>query len=310
MVRARQLSEHLNDDAKLVEALLALAMFRLTRHEFGPSRELAERALMLAEQAKAPAMLAAAHSVLGLVMFSAGRFGLAREHLERSVALFGSQQSRNFGEASYKQPAAGMLAASLVSLGYPSTGLGKTRDLLAVARQGADPPSITLALFLDAMNHLVLRNSRTAAERGDEMLLIATEHGMQPHRQAQARFFRGRFMAETGRSQEGFAEMRRAVSDPAIAETPPTAPMLSALAEAYGSNGEPEEGLMAVIQAEQTGDRTFEAEFHRVKGELLRSRAPRQRRKRRPVFAPRLTSPAARRPGFSNCAQPPASRDY
>jgi hypothetical protein len=49
-----------------MEALLALAHARLTRNDLERARELAERVLALAEPAKAPAMLAGGHVVLGL----------------------------------------------------------------------------------------------------------------------------------------------------------------------------------------------------------------------------------------------------
>src|SRR5262245_13093174 len=72
LVRARELSEQLGDNAKLMEALLALA------HIYGnrgleQARQLAEKLLAMAEQAKAPTMLAGAHCLLGVVRFYGGR---------------------------------------------------------------------------------------------------------------------------------------------------------------------------------------------------------------------------------------------
>jgi predicted ATPase len=54
--------------------------------------------------------------------------------------------------------------------------------------------------------------------------------------------------------------------------------MLAMLAEAHGKAGEPEEGLALLDEAQglvaKTGERTSEAEVHRVKGELLLARSP------------------------------------
>jgi predicted ATPase len=96
LVRARELCEQLGENAKVTEALLALAHTCLTRNDLEQARELAERVLALAEQAKAPAILAGAHFVLGQVRFITGQFPAAREHLERAVELFGAGPFRNY----------------------------------------------------------------------------------------------------------------------------------------------------------------------------------------------------------------------
>src|SRR5262249_55402014 len=101
LVRARELSEQLGEDAKQIEALLQFAYFRLARREYGEGRELAQRGLGLAEAAKATAMVAAGHHALGSILSWLGQFEAAREHLELAVALFGSGPFRNFAERQY-----------------------------------------------------------------------------------------------------------------------------------------------------------------------------------------------------------------
>ena len=271
LVRARELCEQLGENAKLMEALLALAHFRSNQRDYGLARELAERILAMAEQAEATAMLAGAHGVLGAVGFSTGQFPAAREHFERAVEFFGAGPSSNYG-AYFAQNAPSLLVAVLVILGYPLTALSRAHELLPAARRWSDPYSIATGLFGDGMHHVVLRDTRMVAERADEMLSIATEHDMPVYFIA-ATFFRGWAMAAAGRSEEGIAEMRRSISDPMVAETAFAAQLLVALAETYGKNGRAEEGLDLVAQglatAEQTGQRVVEAELHRIKGELL-----------------------------------------
>ncbi len=48
-------------------------------------------------------------------------------------------------------------------------------------RRLSDPAALCTALVREAINHLLLRDSRTALERAKELLLIATEHGMRIH---------------------------------------------------------------------------------------------------------------------------------
>jgi len=92
--RARELSERLGEDAKLMEVLLALAHAHAHRRDFSQARKLAAKAFAMAEQADAPAMLAEAHAVLGLVDASTGEFLAAREHFEPAVELSSAGPSR------------------------------------------------------------------------------------------------------------------------------------------------------------------------------------------------------------------------
>jgi tetratricopeptide (TPR) repeat protein len=204
-VRARELCERLGDNAKLMEALLGLAHLHVNRGDFDLARELAERVLAMAQQAKAPAMLAGAHAVLGVVGFATGQFPAAREHFERAVELFGASPSRNEG-AYLAQNAPNVLAAVLEILGYPSTALSKADQLLAAARRSSDPNSIATALFSYGMHHVLVCDTRMVAERADELPSIATEHGM-AFNLIGATFFRGWAMAAAGRGEEGIAEM-------------------------------------------------------------------------------------------------------
>jgi class 3 adenylate cyclase/tetratricopeptide (TPR) repeat protein len=276
LVRAGELCEQLGDNAKLMSALLALAHFRTNRLDLEMGRELAERVVALAEQAKAPAILAGAHVALGVGLFSTGQFEEARERFECAAELLGVGPSRNL-DAYLAQGAHYLLVAVLIVIGRPSTALRRFHDLLADARRRADPYSIAIALRGDGLHHLLLRDSRMMAELADEMLSIATEHQM-PIYTIQATFFRGWAMAAAGRAEEGIAEMRRSMSDPKLADQVSTAQMRVALAETCGKSGHPQEGLEMVINglvvAERTGVRVAEAELHRLKGELLMIKDP------------------------------------
>jgi tetratricopeptide (TPR) repeat protein len=309
LVRARELCELLGDNGKLMEALLALGHFRLNQLDFELGRDLAARVLELAEHAKATAMLAGAHQLLGVGLFSTGQFEEARKHFERAFELFGAGPSRNLG-AYLAQHAPHLLVAVLVILGCPSTAFSRFHDLLAAARRSSDSYAIATALYNEGMHHLVLRDSRMMAERADEMLSIATEHEMAIYT-FQATFLRGWAMAAAGQGEEGIADMCRSVSDPKMAERPSTALMRAAVAEACGKNGRSQEGLAMVIDglalAERTGLRIADAELHRLMGELTLLKDPGSETEVEVGFRPPSASPAVRRQGCSSCARPPVS---
>ncbi len=269
LLRACELSERLGESSKMMESFLVLAHYR--RLNFGLARELAEKVIATAEQTRAPVMLAGAHFVLGLVELSTGNFPQAREHMERAIDLSGTGPTRNF-VAYFAQGAAYVHPVVLLNLGYLSTALAKGLELLAAARESADPYWIATALFMDGLEYLMLRDTRMVAQRADEILSITTGFEM-PLNLIAAGYFRGWAMAAAGRGDDGIAEMRRSISDPRLARAMGRAMMRVPLAETYVKYARVEEGLDLVAEglttSEQTGQSAHDAELHRIKGELL-----------------------------------------
>jgi tetratricopeptide (TPR) repeat protein len=275
LIRARELSDQLGEDAKQMEVLLQLGLFRFFRRDHGVARELAQRLLGLAEPAQATAMVAGAHYLLGIIPSFLGEIETAREHLELAVALFGPGPFRNFGEAQYVQAATATLTTTLLLLGYPAAALRKSREFLDAMRRLYDPASLARALLREAINHVFLRDRRTALERAEELLLIASEHGLRLQA-ANGAFFRGWVLADEGQGQEGLADMSRALA--ALEGFAWTTSLYALLGDSCRKNGRSEEGLTTVATAlretERGGERTAEAELYRVKGELLMMSVP------------------------------------
>jgi class 3 adenylate cyclase/predicted ATPase len=274
LMRARELCERLGDNARLMQALLALAHLRFNQLDFEVARELAERLLAMSQEANAPVIRAGAHSVLGLIELATGRFAATREHFERAVELFAASPSSDRGEL-LDQIAPTVLLNALIILGFPVTALGRARERLAAARRSSNPSSLAFALLGDAMIHVWLRDARmtgVVAERAEEVLSIASEHAI-PLFLILGAFLRGWAMVFVGRAEDGMAEMRRSISDPMVSGASLIAELLAVLAEAYGKNGRSDEGLDLVSKgletAEQTGMTVAEAELHRIKGDLL-----------------------------------------
>ena len=276
LLRACDLCEHLRDNAKLMQALVALAHLRFSWNDLEPARELAERVVTMGQEAEASAALAGAHNLLGFDRFSTGQLVAARDHFERAIELFGAGPSDYYG-AYFAQNAGNVLAAALLILGYPSMALSKADALLSTARRGSDPNSIATHLFSYGIHHLLLRDTRMVEERADELLSVSIENEMRINLLA-ATFFRGWATAAGGRGEEGIAEMRRSISDRMVYGAALTSLMLVALTEACGKHGRAQEGLDWVAKGlatvEQTGHRVTEAELYRLKGELLLIKDP------------------------------------
>ena len=108
-------------------------------------------------------------------------------------------------------------------------------------------------------------------------MTLATEQGFALFL-AQATVLRGWTLAAQGQGAEGIAQMRQGLDACRATGAELFQPYyLALLAEANGQVGQTEEGLRLLVEAltaaEKTGERVYEAELYRVKGELLLGQA-------------------------------------
>jgi tetratricopeptide (TPR) repeat protein len=266
--RARELCERLGDSAKLMEILLALAFFCLWRGEDDRGRELGQKVVAMAEQSQAPAMLARAHSQLGVLLVTSAQLEEGREHLERALNVFESGPSRTQVQLYEMANAQAFLSVALLYLGYPAAAIRKERELKDAALCVSDPVLMARSLLNDALLYIELRDDRAAARAAEELLSIATEHGL-VFRLAQANFFQGWGKTIAGQAQQGIAEMRRAMSDLKAFGWRSTRPLSCAVAEACLRNKLPEEGLAAVAEGLAVTSGHVDPALQQLKGELL-----------------------------------------
>jgi predicted ATPase len=102
---------------------------------------------------------------------------------------------------------------------------------------------------------------------------LSTEHGF-PYWLASGVFLHGWTLAKQGQTEKGLAQIRQGIADyQATGAGVGRSHQLASLAEVYGQAGQVEEGLAILAETldtvNRTGERFYEAEVHRLKGELL-----------------------------------------
>jgi predicted ATPase len=126
---------------------------------------------------------------------------------------------------------------------------------------------------LAARLHQVRREAHATQEQAEALLALSVEQGFAFY-VALGTIWRGWALAEQNQGTEGIAQIRQGLAayrstGAELARTH----CLALLAEVYGKVGQIEEGLAAVAEAlamvEKNKDRWWEAELHRLKGELL-----------------------------------------
>jgi predicted ATPase len=274
--RARELCQQLGETSQLFPVLCGLWRFYVVRSELQTARELAEQLFSLAQRLQDPALLLEAHRVMGQTMFWLGEMAPARAHLEQGMALYDPQRHRSHAFVYGQDPAImcrSFAAQPIWVLGYPDQALQSIHEALTLAQELTHPFSLALALVHAAIVHQFRREAQAVQERAQALITLSTEQGF-PHWLAYGIILRGWALALRGEGAEGIAQVRQGlVAYRALGAELQRPIFLSLLAEAYGEVRQPEEGLTMLVEAlaigDKTGDRHWEAELHRRKGELL-----------------------------------------
>jgi len=274
--RARELCQQVGETPKLFPVLNGLFRFHMVRAEFQAMRELAEQLFTLAQRVQDPALLLEAHRAMGQTMFWLGDLAPARAHLEQGIALYDPQQHRSHAFVYGQDP--GVMCRGFVSwpiwvLGYPDQALQSIHEALALAQEIAHPFSLALALVQASLVHQFRREVLEAQERAEALIALSTEQGF-PQWLAFGTTLRGWALTAQGRGAEGIDQMRQGLVARRATRSELHRPcFLSLLAEGYRKVGQPEEGLAVLLEAlaivDKTGERYWEAEVNRRKGELL-----------------------------------------
>jgi predicted ATPase/class 3 adenylate cyclase len=274
--RARELCGQVGETSQLFPVLHGLFRFHMNRAELQTTRELGEQLFSLAKRVQDPALLLEAHRVLGLTMFWLGEMAPARANLEQGVALYDPQQHRSHAFVYGQDPGVACQsfgAMPIWVLGYPDQALQSIHEALALAQELTHPFSLVYALTITTLLHQFRREGQAVQERAETLMTLSTEQGF-PHWLAYGTILRGWALTAQGEGAEGIAQMRQGlVAHRATGAQVHRPYFLALLAEAYGKVGQPEEGLMLLVEAlamvDNTGERNWEAELHRRKGELL-----------------------------------------
>ena len=216
-----------------------------------------------------------AYWTLGITLFNLGEFSAAQAHLEQGLTLYDAQRHR-FDVFLYGiEPGVyGLSYAALVlwHLGYPAQALQKSAAACTLAQELSHPFSLGAARIFAAMSHQLRRERALTQEWAEAAITLARAHGF-PVPLGQGTVLQGWALAEQGQSEEGIAQIRQGLAtSQAIEAGFFRSYYLALLAEAYGKAGQAEEGLAALAEAlmvvDNSGERFYEAELYRLKGEL------------------------------------------
>ena len=274
--RAREFAAGDKDTLERLSADYGLWTGSLLRGELAAMRTHAGTFLADVEARPDSPEAGVAHRAAGMTHWFAGEYREAREHLECALAFF--QAGRDDDLAFYfgHDPGTGAMLYLALTL-WPLGNIGRA---ISLARD-AEARSAGLA-HIGTRAHGRMHTALFAVMGGDhsrvelnavELARLTREHDL-PLWGAWGVFLVGLATAQSGTASGGLADMRRGVELVREQNVLPFDGLLMiALAEAEAHAGDVDRALAildeALTTSERTGHRTFDAELHRVRGEML-----------------------------------------
>ena len=274
--RARHLCHPVNDAAQLCQVLWGLAMCYLIRAEYRRTRELATEMLRLAREIDEPALRVTAHYTLGTVLLYLGEIVGSREHFLQGIELCESSEGQRLTMPDGRDPGVScraQMARVLWLLGYPDQALTMSDAAQALALELAQPLAQAFALFCETVVRQFRRDVTHAQHCAERLIAFARDHDLSNY-SAWADVLHG--WASTGQGpRAGITRMRESlVKQEQMGSVLSRSHFLALLAEALAGSGQTEAGLVALAEGlgcvDQIEEHYYEAELHRLKGELLR----------------------------------------
>jgi class 3 adenylate cyclase/predicted ATPase len=271
--RAEALSQKLGESPLTFTVLRGQLYLYLAHADYERAWQRAQDLVAIAERVKHPALAMGAELAQAMTLYFLGEHQRVREHVDSALEIYDPAQHRSRGVRAGQDPGVSALALSALNLwmvGLPDQARDQLRRTLELADQIDHPLSTLFALYYACLLHQ-MRREPADVERCVE---IADTHGFTPGNHFQP-MYRGWVLAHQGRTAEGIAMLRDGIARWRGSGSEVNVPQLLALlAEAYVLDGQGAAGLAvtdeALALAERTGQRYWNAELQRLRGDLLR----------------------------------------
>jgi class 3 adenylate cyclase/predicted ATPase len=275
--RARQLASGLADPLEQLSIYYGIFAGSFVRGgETTTMREASLAALELAKRHPQSGEAALAHRMHGLCCWFEGNFTNALRHLEQSLALFDPERDRDF-TFRFGQDLGVAAMNYLAFTLWPIGELERARELQAAATQRARETghlhTIAYAVSYRAAFETMRSDARAAEPYAAETLELGRAHDLRLYI-AYGAVVSGWVRARLGDREQGLTLMREGLDNLRLQGFALLTPLLYALlAEVQAELGDSAAALATLDQTlteiDVSGHRTFDAEVHRVRGEIL-----------------------------------------
>jgi len=281
LTRARELLDESRHPVESLGALCGLFNYRMIRSESPLCLALAEPLLARATDAPTAAVV---HYLAGTAHLHLGNFARSIAHLEQALAGYDEEGCRGVAfVAGYH-----LRSFTLIWLGLAHLYVGSLQRAtetiaaaVADARGRSHPFTLVSALLALARFRNQTHDVPGAIEATEEGMAIAAEQ-RSPYHLSRAGILRAVNVIDSGRPEEGIVLMERAlVAHRRTGANFQSSYNLSRLAEAHARSGRVDRAVElateAVAEVERSGERWWESEALRIRGETMLRASPARR---------------------------------
>jgi predicted ATPase/predicted Ser/Thr protein kinase len=276
--RAYALCDQIGETTQIIRVLSGLWAFYVMRAEYKPAVEIAEDILRRAPRSEDPDVARLiGHNAQAGSFFVLGEPEESLKHAEQVIDIHDSSKHSSLLLSQLGQDVKGAslcwASYALWFLGYSDRSRETAQRGIAFCRELDHPFTLCFSLNFTARLHLFIREIQVVQELMKELRVLSEEYGFRQWL-GSVSIYEGRTLVEQGESNEGVARIRRGMAVFRATGSAMFVPFyFNELAESLGKAGQAEEGLAVLDEArtlvERTGERFYEAELHRLNGELL-----------------------------------------
>ncbi len=274
--RARQLCQQMGDDPRFFAALVGVWAYHNPQAEFETAHGLCKQMLQLAEQSQDPALLVIASMCLAKVHYNQGDLISAQQLGERALALdrreyheaYLSVHNEDGGTAVRREH-----SFCLWILGYPDRALALACEAVTLAEQTSHPFSLGAAHYTKGAVLAWIGDWQSSQKEFEKVFALAEEYALGDMLKY-ATATKALKLAYQERTEESLERAKQAIDSlNAQGVKLSRTRYLAIMGKLFWTSGRRAEGLAAIAEAlalvEGAGERCYEAEIWRIKGELL-----------------------------------------
>jgi len=271
--RARELCQELGENSKLLGVLGGLHGYHMVRSEHRVALELAREMLALAEVIQDPLRLAEAHYAVGASLLEMGNLNSAMEHFDQGITLADPHLAKVKPLHNPGVTCRCYASRALLFLGRTEEAYRRVEEALELSKQMRHPLSYTLALMIAAFLHVHSREPEQAEKYAEMMNARARDNGFL-YLTAFGYILEGLSLSNRGNLEAGIEQFRKGLeSFTSLGARVARPQFLTFMADTMGRLNQLPDALAtvqeALLEIEGNDERYYEAEVHRVHGELL-----------------------------------------
>jgi len=273
--RSVQLLNNIPQKPDLFPIFFLLAAYYLMRAEYQKSLAQVSQGVRIAESSGDDLLIHLMNWVSGCNLLWLGKLCEALSKFDKMIVFYDPIKHGELHHFYGSDPGIACLTWSswtLWLLGYPDKALRRCQQAIDLG-QKLDDPDCQLFTQLTAFLHLLMRDPEGAFDLMQSSSLLLAQHSL-PLFSAEDEFYRGLYQVQVGELETGLSSMSRGMEAYQVIGTRNMLSMHFTLqAEAFLRDGHIEKAAQQLQQAqdfiEETGERFYQAEILRLKGEML-----------------------------------------